>query len=605
MKKLSRVWWCSALVPLACTGSYRDPPPSSGTANDPTAVVRSEKTPPPIMGGTLLVTADRSFAIASDPDRDLVHIIDLAKSKETATIALEAGALPFRGVQDSAGLVHITLRGEGKTIRVDPRLGTVVSEASVCPNPRGIAYDAQRDVMLVACAGGELVTTEVEDGSVIERRYLETDIRDVFVQGDEVFVSQFRAAEVLAVTDEGVALRGAPLSLSVNGKLRAPNTAWRTLPTGDGGWLMLHQLANTTPLELPDEEGGEEGFDDGSEEGSAYGGAFGLPCEGVVNPAVSLMRPDGTMTSGGPIAAMALAVDAAISPDGKRVVVASPSQFTGDVDLSNPISLFSLKLRDFNDAPSPGCTHPDPVASEENFVAVAFNGDDEILALTRDRPRLIRFSDDRSTTIELAGPDATDTGHDLFHLDAGNGVSCASCHPEGGDDGRIWTFEGLGPRRTQPLNVGLAGTEPFHWQGDMDDMHVLVDEVRQRRMGGREQNEPRKDALQDWIFSIEQANPLRSSKQSEAVRGEALFASLKCDTCHSGASFTSNAFVDFGAGPLQIPNLHGVALHGPYMHDGRSADLTAATWDMIERTPDLPEVSDDDVAAVVAYLETL
>ena len=40
-------------------------------------------------------------------------------------------------------------------------------------------------------------------------------------------------------------------------------------------------------------------------------------------------------------------------------------------------------------------------------------------------------------------------------------LACASCHPEGHDDGQVWNFSALGPRRTQSLAGGIAGTEPF------------------------------------------------------------------------------------------------------------------------------------------------
>ena len=59
-----------------------------------------------------------------------------------------------------------------------------------------------------------------------------------------------------------------------------------------------------------------------------------------------------------------------------------------------------------------------------------------------------------------------DTGHLIFHANAGGGLACASCHAEGNDDGRVWNFTCEGPRRTQSLHVGLRGTEPFHWSGD-------------------------------------------------------------------------------------------------------------------------------------------
>jgi hypothetical protein len=164
-----------------------------------------------------------------------------------------------------------------------------------------------------------------------------------------------------------------------------------------------------------------------------------------------------------------------------------------------------------------------------------------------------------------------------------------------------------GPRRTQSLDAGIAGTEPFHWQGDMHDLSMLAHEVRQRRMGGAELTAERIAALQEWLFAIPQPNHERDGSDPLAARGAGLFTELGCRTCHSGPAFTSNGVADFGRGPLQIPNLRGVALRPPYMHDGRCATLSCATKEMIEvnKPGALDHIGVEGLAAVVAYMETL
>src|SRR5207244_3010320 len=77
------------------------------------------------------------------------------------------------------------------------------------------------------------------------------------------------------------------------------------------------------------------------------------------------------------------------------------------------------------------------------------------------------ISGNNSRTVDLGGGSVFDTGHELFHRDAGAGIACASCHAEGGEDGRVWRFDPIGDRRTQAVHIGLKGTEPFHWDGDM------------------------------------------------------------------------------------------------------------------------------------------
>ena len=122
--------------------------------------------------------------------------------------------------------------------------------------------------------------------------------------------------------------------------------------------------------------------------------------------------------------------------------------------------------------------------------------------------------------IPLGGEDVTDTGHDIFHADTGSGIACASCHAEGTDDGHVWNFTDLGPRRTQSLDVGLEGMAPFHWDGTLPSFGHLVHEVFQRRMGGPEETAERITALEKYVYGLERRPPLRAYDEA-AERGKA------------------------------------------------------------------------------------
>ena len=61
-------------------------------------------------------------------------------------------------------------------------------------------------------------------------------------------------------------------------------------------------------------------------------------------------------------------------------------------------------------------------------------------------------------------------------------VACASCHPDGVSDGRVWqTFDG--PRKTPHL-FGLAHTHPLHWSADRDEVQDFEYTIRRKLMGG-------------------------------------------------------------------------------------------------------------------------
>jgi hypothetical protein len=217
---------------------------------------------------------------------------------------------------------------------------------------------------------------------------------------------------------------------------------------------------------------------------------------------------------------------------------------------------------------------PDAFSEVElQTVGVAFRpGTGALLALTRDPPTLRMYDEFfYPEVIGIGGDSVTSTGHDLFHRDSGGGLACASCHPEGTDDGRVWTFSGLGPRRTQPLDVGLRGSEPFHWNGEFATLDLLMEEVFVERMSGSSQSPERVQALAEYLFQLPARPGIRNPDDIAALRGKEIFESesVGCTDCHKGPTFSSNEAANIGKGdPLQVPSLIGVSTRPPYMHDG-------------------------------------
>src|SRR5688572_15409958 len=75
--------------------------------------------PPPISGGTLLITRDGRWAVASDPDTDRVAIVDTASPKLLADVELGRGEEPGRLVEDGDGRVHVVLRRGGAIATIE------------------------------------------------------------------------------------------------------------------------------------------------------------------------------------------------------------------------------------------------------------------------------------------------------------------------------------------------------------------------------------------------------------------------------------------------------------------------------------------------------
>jgi hypothetical protein len=560
-------------------GSIPAPTGTAGMAGSPftptlaTSVTHAATPVPPISGGTLLALADGVTVAAADPERDQVSFVDFGGGKVTAQVALQPGDEPGRAVEDAAGLVHVALRRGGAVVSIDPARGVITARRAVCSAPRGIAYDASTDLLHVACAGGELVSLPAAGGAATRTLMLDRDLRDVVVgSAGKLLVSTFRRADVLVVGADGtVASRVQPASgmtPSVLGQpqMRSPAVAWRMVPYGSvvDNVVMLHQTGVDSVVDPV---------------AGGYGGLKG--CGEIAQAGVSVLAPDAAPTNvAGGFEMVSLAVDVAVAPDGKTVAIAVP----GNSDTPGmPVIVTTDVTMTASGNPCNGATTvavsnaggaTTSMAIVGQVVAVSYAKDGTLLAQTREPSAVVVVSS--QTAIALATDSRDDTGHDIFHVNAGGGLACASCHPEGGEDGRVWNFACMGARRTQSIRGGISQTAPFHWDGSEPTFSHLMDDVFSGRMSGPTLSDAQKTALQTWVDTIP-AMPVTAGLDAAAVaRGKTLFTdpTYACATCHAGTLLTNNATVDVGTGAtFQVPSLRGVAWRAPYMHTGCAATL--------------------------------
>jgi hypothetical protein len=645
---------------LGCN-SFDDPSPAGPDEprlvipTDTRTAVQASTTPPPVSGGTLLASSDGMNAVVSDPDRDRIVIADLAAASVRERIELESGDEPGRAAEDAARRVHVALRGGGAVVTIDLVEARLVDRREACSAPRGIAYDAATDSLHVACAGGELVTLPAAGGEPTRTLELGPDLRDVVVLQDRLVVTRLRSAEVLEIDAEGtISNRRRPVSVRASAfrettqddfttieevsRRLEPAVAWRAIPKAQGGIVVLHQRAVADEVDLSAPGANE----------SSYGGG-GPGCGSIVQPAVTTIGADGAEGTTAPVPGATLAVDIAVSPDGRLVALANAGTSdpeaprpelvfpeNGDIAISgggpafpggDGVQILSLENGavagvgageepnfSTNCAPAQG----GPIA--EPTIAVAFNPvtPNQLLAQTRQPSRLIIVDEapwGAQRVIALGGDSTFDTGHEIFHRDSGGGIACASCHPEGREDGRVWHFSEVGARRTQALNVGLRGTEPFHWDGELGGLGDLMNEVFVGRMGGVRQSAERLDVLNAWVFALEPLAPLREADDPAVERGRELFHSTEtgCSDCHAGDKLTNNATVAVGTGSgtaagFQVPSLVALGHRAPFMHDGCAENLGArfdpacGGGELHGKTAHLGEAERADL---IAYLESL
>lgn len=244
-------------------------------------------------------------------------------------------------------------------------------------------------------------------------------------------------------------------------------------------------------------------------------------------------------------------------------------------------------------------------------------------------------------------------GKQLFHnaddprLSSDGYIACASCHLDGGEDGRVWDFtdRGEGLRNTISLQ-GRAGTRhgPMHWTANFDEVQDFENDIR-AHFGGTGLMEdglfhagtradalgdakaglsPALDALAAYVSSLDAfpRSPYRNSDGTmtdAATRGAEVFERARCGECHAGEEMTDSMMRrlhDVGTlsersgmrrgevlEGIDTPTLVGVWATAPYLHDG-----SAETLDEVLRVPrhgNGSSLTDSERADLVAYMQEL
>jgi hypothetical protein len=576
----------------------------------------------PISGGTMIVSHDNTTAIVADPDRDDIAFANLVSGAVVVT-PLGDGVEPGRLVEDSAGRVHVALRRGGALVSLDAR-GNVLERRAVCPEPRGVAYDPVADVVHVACTTGELVTFPAAGGPATRQLVLDRDLRDVIVTPTGLLVSRFRTAQLLELDAAGnVVATVSPPAVQRNGADGNPvpavaETAWRTIALPDGTVLMSHQRQIEETLMPPAGGGGAVAAPDDR---------TGICVDPPVEPALTAMAPGSAMQTVESIAAGALPVDVAVSPDGTQIaVVVAGAQVVG---VAPTTAVMTGQDGPPCEIEGTSATGFPPLTSAIANVAdaygvptsVGFDAANDLIVFYPEAPAVAVYPARSqgpgipaysmyTTWIVLPGATGNLIPRQGFELQTPLGLACESCHPEGRDDGRTWDFAGLGPRRTQNTAGYIMERAPYDWDGDLPSMPALITAVFTNRMSGNAVGAVDAQAVGAWLERVPAPSPPAVVDAASVARGQALFESpvVGCTTCHSGALLTNNAIVDVGTGgQFKVPSLLGVGARPPYLHDGCAPTLAdrfgaCGGGDQHGHTSQLAA---QDIADLVAFLETL
>jgi YVTN family beta-propeller protein len=235
--------------------------------------------------------------------------------------------------------------------------------------------------------------------------------------------------------------------------------------------------------------------------------------------------------------------------------------------------------------------------------------------------------------------DARDTrlGRDRY-------LSCATCHNDGGHDGRVWDLGGFGEGLRNTISLrgrGGMGQGFLHWSANFDEVQDFEGQIRALAggtglmadadftAGTRSQplGDPKTglsadlDALAAYLGSLTSfaSSPNRNpdgTLTSAALAGKSIFQSQNCSQCHTGPAFTDSGAAilhNIGTikpssgqrlgGPLtgiDTPTLRDVWATAPYLHDGSAATLGDAI-----RAHGGIALSDPDLAKLAAYVSQI
>ncbi|WP_166461105.1 Ig-like domain-containing protein [Flavicella sediminum] len=193
-------------------------------------------------------------------------------------------------------------------------------------------------------------------------------------------------------------------------------------------------------------------------------------------------------------------------------------------------------------------------------------------------------------------------------------MSCASCHIDGGHDGRIWDLSNLGEGFRNTIDLrGKEGMKhgTLHWSANFDEIQDFDNQIINLNEGTGFLYEllPKKlrkfiphtsglhkglDNLAEYITSLSDY-PKSPNKNIDgtytksAIKGRQHFIKLACYSCHSGATFTDSGFgtvhnmgtIKSNSGNrlhkklegLDTPTLISLWQSAPYLHDGSAKTL--------------------------------
>jgi YVTN family beta-propeller protein len=567
--------------------------------------------------------APRSLALApngeiwvTSKDKATISVVDPGTNSVVRTISLPKASQPFGIAFSPTGdHAYVALEGTGRLLKLDPATGAQVASLDVGPHPRHLAI--------------------THDGATVYvSRFITPPVPG---EGTGFPMPELGGGEVIAVdaatmtARKTILLRHSDKPDFENQGSGIPNYLGPAVisPDGTQAWVPSKQdnimrgvLRNGLDLNFQNTVRAISSRIDLASETEAYEDRVDLDNAGVASAA-------------------------AFDPYGIYLFVAlETSREVAVVDAFGHFEVFRFNV---GRAPQGIAVSPDGMKLYVNNFMDRTVGVYDLAPLmqqgTLNVPEVATLS---PVSVEKLAPDVL-VGKQLFYdardtrLARDRYVSCASCHNDGGHDGRVWDITGFGEGLRNTINLrGRAGAHGFlHWSNNFDEVQDFEGQIRELAGGtGLMADEdffagtrseplgdpkagisPDLDALAAYVASLDKFpnSPFRQPDGKltpDAAAGKTVFTNANCGQCHSGEAFTDSGAVtlrDIGTlkpssgqrlyGPLEgidTPTLRDVWSTAPYLHDGSAPTLADAV-----QAHDGVSLSADELTKLTAYLQQI
>lgn len=581
----------------------------------------------------VLLSAASELWVAN-PDSGTVSVFDAAGLTKLAEIPV--GAAPESVAISPSGDVWVAARDDAKISIIFGNTYQVSSTFPLPPGsrPSGVVFSPVDEVAYVSLDGaGEVLELDAQTGAILGRAEVGGTPRGLAVtaDGSRLFVSRFVSPPVPGENTTAPVTSAAVgevrvLDLPLSGGPRLLTLAHSDLLDGSvAGRGVPNYLG--APVISPD---GRSAWVPSKQDNIARGvGRDGLELDfqntvRAIASRVDLESETEVLASRVDLDNSGVASAAAFHPTGAYLFVAlETSREVAVLNAEGGSELFRVNV---GRAPQALTVSDD---GKRLFVSNFMDRSLSVLDLTP----LVEFGELEAIEVALLPTVQNETlptqvllGKQLFYdaadvrLARDGYLSCASCHADGADDGRVWDLTGFGEGVRNTVDLRGRGGVSFggmlHWSANFDEVQDFEGQIRTLAGGtgllteaqfssgtvSQPLGEPKAglnselDALAAYVNSLTAVgtSPHRSSGQLsvEGARGRELFAQMACNECHYGASYSDeeeNALIDVGTMKnasgqrasqpltgLDVPSLVGVFSSSPYLHDGSAYSIGEA-----------------------------